>query len=308
MTTTDGERHVDIIGLPMDLGADRRGVDMGPTALRIAGLQSRLESMGYVVSDLGDIRLPGKESLTVTDQKLKYLDEIVRASEILAVKVEDSLNANHFPLCIGGDHSIAIGSIAGVSSYCRKNALTLGVIWIDAHTDMNTDSSTPTGNIHGMPLSASLGIGSNYLTEIMGFSPKLRPEHCALIGVRSIDDKEKQNIRVLKLPLYTMTDIDRWGMYRVIDEVLTTLKERVDHIHLSFDIDSVDPSIAKGVGTPVPGGLTYRETHLIMEIIAERGGVDSMDIAEINPVLDNKNESAEFAVAVTSSVMGKRIL
>lgn len=292
----------------MDLGADRRGVDMGPTALRIAGLQSRLESMGYGVSDLGDIRLLGKESLAVTNQKLKYLDEIVRASEILAIKVEDSLSVNHFPLCIGGDHSIAIGSIAGVSSYCRKKALRLGVIWIDAHTDMNTDSSTPSGNIHGMPLSASLGIGSRHLTEIIGFSPKLRPEHCALIGVRSIDDKEKQNIRGLKLPLYTMTDIDRWGIYSVIDEVLTTLKERVDHIHLSFDIDSVDPTIAMGVGTPVPGGLTYRETHLIMETIAERGGVDSMDIAEINPVLDHKNESAEFAVAVTGSVMGKRIL
>ena len=302
------EKYIDIIGLPMDLGADRRGVDMGPSALRIAGIEQKLKAIGYQVSDKGDILLESKETQKITNPNLKYLDEIVRASEILAEKTENSLENEHFPFCIGGDHSIALGSIAGISSYCRKKNLTLGVIWIDAHSDMNTEETTPSGNIHGMPMAASLGLGNSQLVNLMGFSPKIRPENCALIAIRSIDKLEKKNIRSVNVPVYTMTDIDRRGAYNVIDEVLYALKDRVDHIHVSFDIDSVDPTVAMGVGTLVQGGLTYRETHIIMETIAERGGMGSMDIAEINPILDHKNESAEFASEIAASIMGKRIL
>ena len=302
------KKHIDIIGFPMDLGADRRGVDMGPSALRIAGIEAKLRNIGYAVSDLGDIHIQTKETQDIANPRLKYLDEIVRASEILAQMVERTLGKGRFPLCIGGDHSMSIGSIAGIASYCRKNDSTLGVIWIDAHTDMNIEDTTTSGNIHGMPLAASLGMGNEQLTDLLGFAPKVSPENCALIAIRSIDKLEKKNIRRVDLPVYTMSDIDRAGAYGIIDEVLGSLKERVDHIHVSFDLDGLDPSVATGVGTPVPGGLTYREAHLIMETIAERGGMGSMDVAEINPILDHKNESAEFTAEIVASVMGKRIL
>lgn len=302
------KKHIEIIGFPMDLGADRRGVDMGPSALRIAGIERKLRNMGYEVSDLGDIHIQTKETQDITNPRLKYLDEIVRASEILAEKVERTLNKGRFPLCIGGDHSISIGSIAGIASFCSKNDSILGVIWIDAHSDMNIEDTTTSGNIHGMPLATSLGMGNKKLTDLLGFAPKVSPENCALIAIRSIDNLEKENIRSVNLPVYTMSDIDRRGAYSIIDEVLDSLKERVDHIHVSFDIDGLDPSVATGVGTPVPGGLTYREAHLIMETIAGRGGMGSMDVAEINPILDHKNESAEFTAEIVASVMGKRIL
>lgn len=302
------KKHIDIIGFPMDLGADRRGVDMGPSALRIAGIEAKLRNMGYAVSDLGDVHIRTKETQNIANPRLKYLDEIVRASEILAQMVEGTLQKGRFPLCIGGDHSMSIGSIAGIASYCRKNDGTLGVIWIDAHSDMNIEDTTTSGNIHGMPMAASLGMGNEKLTDLLGFAPKVRPENCALIAIRSIDNLEKKNIRRVNLPVYTMSDIDRKGAYGIIDEVLRSLEERVDHIHVSFDLDGLDPSVATGVGTPVPGGLTYREAHLIMETIAERGGMGSMDVAEINPILDHKNESAEFTAEIVASVMGKRIL
>jgi arginase len=281
---------------------------MGPSALRIAGIERKLKNIGYAVSDLGDIYVQTKETQDVANPRLKYLDEIVRASEILSQMVERTLKKGHFPLCIGGDHSMSIGSIAGIASYCRKNDSTLGVIWIDAHSDMNSEDTTTSGNIHGMPMAASLGLGNEKLTDLLGFAPKVSPENCALIAVRSIDNLEKKNIRSVNLPVYTMSDIDRKGAYGIIDEVLRSLKERADHIHVSFDLDGLDPSVATGVGTPVPGGLTYREAHLIMETIAERGGMGSMDVAEINPILDHRNESAEVTAEIVASVMGKRIL
>ena len=226
----------------MDLGADRRGVDMGPSALRIAGLGEKLESLGYKIIDDGDIVIEIKEKQKIKNPKLKYLDEILKTSKMLAQKVENALSQNHFPLCIGGDHSMAIGTIAGISSHCRKNKLKLGIIWIDAHADMNTDKTTPSGNIHGMPLASSLGLGSNKLVDFYGFSPKLKPENTALIGVRSIDKFEKQNIRELNLSVYTMSDIDKLGIHRIIARVLKQFQEKVDHIHVSFDLDSVDPT------------------------------------------------------------------
>jgi len=299
---------VDIIGFPMDLGTSRRGVDMGPSALRIAGIEEKLKNIGCRVKDHGDIPIKMRESLPEADPKLKYLEEIVRASEVLAAKVEKSLARNHLPLSIGGDHSMAIGSIAGAASFCRKNAKTPGVIWIDAHTDMNDETTTPSGNIHGMPLAAALGRGDRRLTHLMGFAPKVEPQNCALIGIRSIDAMEKEIIKRLDLQVYTMSDIDKKGVDFIITRVLDRLKKNVGHIHVSFDIDSVDPSVAAGVGTPVAGGLTYRETHFIMESIAECGCLASLDIAEVNPILDNRNQSAEFAAELAASVMGKRIL
>ncbi|MBP9580746.1 MAG: arginase, partial [Ignavibacterium sp.] len=221
---------------------------------------------------------------------------------------EKVLEQKKFPLCIGGDHSMALGTIAGVSSYCKKNKLTLGVIWIDAHTDMNTDETTPSGNIHGMPLAASMGLGYSELVNLYGFAPKLKPENCAIIAARSIDPMERLNIKKLGLNVYTMSDVDKLGIHRIISRVLKQFKEKVDHIHVSFDVDSVDPNFAPGVGTPVPGGLSFREAHSLMESIAECGCMNSLEIAEVNPILDIRNSSAVFAADLIASSMGQRIL
>lgn len=307
-TSKTQSKHVDVIGFPMDLGADRRGVDMGPSALRIAGIEDKLELLGYKISDLGDVIIRNQERQKVKFTKLKYLKEIVKTSELLAKKVERSLDTGHFPLCLGGDHSMALGSIAGIAAHCKKNNKRLGVIWIDAHADMNTDETTPSGNIHGMPVAASLGLGSEDLTNIRGIAPKVKPENFHLIGIRSVDTLERKLIKKINLPVYTMTDIDRKGVYFIINKILKELKKNVDHIHVSFDLDSVDPTIAPGVGTPVPGGLSYRETHLIMETIAECGCMASLEVAEVNPILDDKNVSAEFAAELVASSMGMRIL
>ena len=292
----------------MDLGADRRGVDMGPSALRIAGIRERLEALGYVIEDLGDIPIEIKERQVVDNPKLKYLDEILKTSVHLAAKIQATLARGHFPVCIGGDHSMALGSIAGIAAHCRDTGQSPGVIWIDAHADLNTDDTTPSGNIHGMPLAASLGRGHRKLTEILQFSPKLAAENCALIGVRRIDPGEKAIIRELGLRVYTMADVDRRGVAGIMDEVLSELTPRVQHMHVSFDMDSVDPDVAAGVGTPVPGGLSYRETHFIMEAIAECGCMGSLEVAEVNPILDHRNRSAEFAAELVASSLGLRIL
>lgn len=299
---------IDLIGFPMDLGADRRGVDMGPSALRIACLHDRLQQLGYTVTDLGDLTVEIRERLLMEDPCLKYLGEIVRTAETLAGMVQQTLAAGRFPLCIGGDHTIALGSLAGIAAHCRDKGLTPGVVWIDAHADMNTDQTTPSGNIHGMALAASLGLGHNRLTHLLGFAPKVKPEHCALIAVRQLDPGERQTIKQIGLPVYTMTDIDRRGMAAIIDEIFAKLQPAVQHLHVSFDLDSVDPAVAQGVGTPVAGGLSYREAHLLMETIADCGCVASLDLAEINPILDTANKSAEFAVGLVASLMGKRIL
>lgn len=302
------KENVTIIGFPMDLGADRRGVDMGPSALRIAGLQSKLESLGYLVNDSGDIKIEIMERQKIRNPKLKYLDEIIKTSKLLADKVAKVLEKGDFPLCLGGDHSMALGTISGIASYCKKRNLKLGVIWIDAHSDMNTDETSPSGNIHGMPLASLMGLGNNELVNFLGFSPKLLPENCSLIGIRSIDEAEKANIKKLRVPVYTMNDIDKLGIHRIIAKVLKQYREKVDHIHISFDVDSVDPSIAPGVGTPVSGGLSYREAHLLMETIAECGCMSSLEIAEVNPILDHKNQSAVFTAELIASSMGQRIL
>jgi len=299
---------VNLIGFPMDLGADRRGVDMGPSALRIANLKGKLEQLGYKVLDSGDIFIQNVERQKIINPKLKYVNEILRTSKILAGKIEKVLEKDQFPLCLGGDHSMAIGTIAGISSFCKRHRLKLGIIWIDAHADMNTDTTSPSGNIHGMPMAAALGMGNEKLVNFYEFAPKVKAENCALIGVRSIDPQERVNIKKIGLPVFTMSDIDKLGIHRIISRILKQFKEKVDHIHVSFDLDSVEPDLAPGVGTPVSGGLSYREAHLLMESIAECGCMSSLEVSEVNPILDRKNRSAEFATDLVASSMGQRIL
>ncbi len=292
----------------MDLGAGRRGVDMGPSAMRIAGIAERLREIGHTVFDDGDIAVKVPESQQIDNPKLKYLPEIVRVSTILAHKVEAIMEAGEVPLVLGGDHSIAMGTISGVSCYARKHGLRFGVIWIDAHADMNIQETTPSGNIHGMPLAAVMGEGAPELTSIGGDFRKVDPANVALIGVRNIDRAEKEIVRRTGIAHYTMSDIDKYGAHRIIGRVLRDMRDKVDLLHVSFDIDSVDPSVAAGVGTPAPGGLSYRETHLIMETIADCKCMSSLEVTEVNPIFDIKNQSAEFATEVVASAMGKRII
>lgn len=299
---------INVIGFPMDLGADRRGVDMGPSAIRIAGLEERLRGLGYEVVDEGDIHILIMESQQIINPKLKYIDEILKTAETLAKTVEKILDQEHFPLCLGGDHSMAIGSIAGISSYCRRRDQELGIIWIDSHADMNTDETTPSGNIHGMPLAAAMGIGNKELTHFYGFQPKVKPENVVIIGARSIDNEEKEIVQQSGAVVYTMTDIDRQGIHSIINKSLKHFQKNVEHIHVSFDLDSLEPGIAPGVGTPVRGGLNYREAHSMMEAIADCGCMSSFELTEVNPILDEKNKSAELAVELIASAMGQKIL
>ncbi|MBL8008577.1 MAG: arginase [Ignavibacteria bacterium] len=301
-------KKIGLVGFPIDLGADRRGVDMGPSAIRYSNLEHKLENLGYKVTDFGDIDIEISETQKIKNSKLKYLPEIEKTSKILANKVESLLVRNYFPLIIGGDHSTAIGSIAGISNYCRKRNKTLGVIWIDAHADMNTEDTTPSGNIHGMPLAVALGLGHRKLTHINGFSPKVKVDNVALIGIRDVDFLESINIKNLNLTVHTMTEIDKAGIHRIIAKVLNDFKSKVDFIHISFDMDGIDPDFAEGVGTPVPGGLTYRESQLLMEMVADCGCMNSLEILEVNPILDNKNRTANLATELIVSALGKTTL
>ncbi|HRE58820.1 MAG TPA: arginase [Candidatus Kapabacteria bacterium] len=301
-------RKLKVIGYPLDLGAGRRGVDMGPSALRIAGLAQKLEQLEYEVHDIGDITVPTPETQDIYDARLRYLPEITKASEALALHVKNALDTGFFPLILGGDHSMSIGSVAGISAHCKAHNKRLGVIWVDAHSDINTPETTPSGNIHGMPVAVNLGIGAKELTGVGGDFVKLQPQNITMIGLRSVDPGERELIKQLGIEAYSMTEIDKLGMYAIMLTVLERMKSRIDHLHISFDLDGVDPSVAKGVGTPVSGGLSYRETHLIMEMAAESGLVKSFEVTEVNPILDDMNQSADFAVGVVTSCLGKRIL
>lgn len=298
---------IHLIGVPMDLGAGRRGVDMGPSAIRIAGVTEKLSSLGHTVVDEGDIPVKAPELQKIRNEKLKYLPEIVRACTLLSSKVERICEGGGFPLVLGGDHSIAIGTIAGISSYCRKAKKRLGVLWIDAHGDMNTAETTPSGNIHGMPLAASIGAGAIELTSVGGDHRKVDPRDVVLVATRDLDDGERKFIKTYGVNIFTMEEIDKHGMSVIITRALRKLRE-VDFLHVSFDLDGVDPSVAPGVGTPVKGGLNYREAHLIMETLNESARMSSLEIVEVNPILDNRNQSAEFAVELIQSGFGKKIL
>lgn len=297
---------VRIIGMPMDLGAGRRGVDMGPSALRIAGIDDRLRDLGHRILDEGDLSIRTQEEQRIKDVRAKYLPEISRAANLLARKVERCVDAGEFPLVLGGDHSVAIGTMGGLANHCRRHRKKLGVLWIDAHSDINTPETSPSGNIHGMPLAALLGFGPDSLTSIAGSYRKLDPRNVVILGLRSADEGERRNLQRSGVHVYAMGEIDRHGIHSVMKKSLAALKT-VDHLHVSFDLDSVDPLYAPGVGTPVKGGLDYREAHLIMELLAESGRMRSLDIVEVNPILDERNKSAELAVELVQSAFGKKI-
>lgn len=293
-----------IIGMPMDLGQMRRGVDMGPSAIRYAGVYEKLRKLFNQIEDLGDISIGRPETKIEPNSNIRNVKLVAEKNEQLAKSVSKVVEEGSFPLVLGGDHSTAIGSLAGVS----KHFTNLGVIWFDAHGDLNTVETSPSGNIHGMPLAVSLGLGHPLLTNIMGYSPKLRVENVVIIGARSLDFGEKKLMKEKGMKVYTMHEIDRLGMTKVMEETITYLKDKTDGIHLSFDMDSLDPIDAPGVGTPVNGGLSYRESHLAMEMLEEANIITSAEFVEVNPILDEKNKTAVAAVALMGSLFGEKLL
>ena len=301
-------RKIRVIGVPLDLGQSRRGVDMGPSAVRVAGLEARLEALGHVVEDGGNVAVAIAEQKKEGDPHAKYLKEITATCTKHAELVFKTLEAGKVPLTLGGDHSVAAGTVAGVAEFYRRQNQKIGLIWIDAHTDVNTPDSSPSGNVHGMPLAAIVGLGPPDLANIYNFSPKVNGENCVLVGVRDIDAIEKENVHRAGIKVLTMRDIDERGMRTVMEEALRMAGRGTAGYHVSLDMDWVDPEDAPGVGTPVRGGATYREAHLAMEIIADHGRMLSFEIVEVNPVIDEHNQTADLAVELALSAFGKKIL
>ncbi|MBV9435893.1 MAG: arginase [Acidobacteria bacterium] len=298
-----------VIGVPLDLGQSRRGVDMGPSAVRVAGLEAHLEALGLIVEDGGNVGVAIAETKQKGNPQAKYLREITATCTKEAELVVKTLEQGMIPLELGGDHSIAAGTVSGVAEYFRRKDQSVGLIWLDAHSDINTPESSPSGNVHGMPLAAILGLWQDELSRIFDFSPKVRPENTVIIGVRDIDQSEKENIRRAGISeVYTMRDIDERGMRTVMEEALRTAGRDTAGYHVSLDMDWIDPEDAPGVGTPVRGGATYREAHLAMEIIADHGRMTSLEIVEVNPVIDEHNRTATLAVELAMSAFGKKIL
>ncbi len=296
--------HIRIIGAPMDLGADRRGVDMGASAIRYAGLSEHLQRLGHTVSDIGNLAIPQPESRPEGNPRLKYLEPIVHESEELATLVTTALQEHMFPLILGGDHSVSLGSISGIARV-HKN---IGVIWVDAHADFNTEQTTPSGNIHGMVLAALAGVGDPRLTGIGGWTPKINKDTIVILGTRELDAEEQNLLRAHNIHVFTMSDIDQRGMPDVMQQAVAIAGQVNNPIHLSLDMDSLDPREALGVGTPVRGGLSYREAHLAMEMVATSHRLVSMDVVEVNPILDRENATAQLAVELVLSALGKKIL
>ncbi len=294
---------IDVIGVPIDLGADRRGVDMGPSAIRYAQLQQKLEELGYTVQDEGNIEVPIAEMCTIMNPKLKYVDCIIPMSRRVAGAVATSVQGGHFPLVLGGDHSLSIGSVRGAARN-RK----IGVIWLDAHADFNTYETTPSGNIHGMSLAILAGLGDKSLVQLWNENvPVIDPGKIAIIGARDLDPGEKVNLRGSGAMVMSMEQVDRYGMVSVVEKAIEHIGRDVEGIYLSLDLDALDPQHAPGVGTPVPAGLTQREAHLACELIAETGKLIGMDLVEVNPILDVHNRTATLAVDFALSALGRRI-
>jgi arginase len=301
-------KQIRVIGVPLDLGQSRRGVDMGPSAVRVAGLEARLEAIGHVVEDGGNVAVAIPEQKKEGAAHAKYLKEITATCTKSADLVLKTLEAGKVPLVLGGDHSVAAGTVAGVAEFYRRQNQKIGLIWIDAHSDMNTPESSPSGNVHGMPLAAIMGLGPAELGNIYNFSPKVHPENCVLVGIRDVDAIEKENIRKAGVEVFTMRDIDERGMRSVMEEALRMAGRGTAGYHVSLDMDWIDPEDAPGVGTPVWGGATYREAHLAMEIISDHGRLLSLEIVEVNPVIDEHNQTADLAVELSLSAFGKKIL
>jgi arginase len=301
-------KQIRLIGVPLDLGADRRGVDMGPSVLRLSGLGTQLKNLGYQVEDTGNIATPVFENCSPGDLKCKYEKEIASVSEALAARVFTALEENTLPLVMGGDHSIAIGTLAGVARYFRQRKQNIGLLWIDAHGDINTPETTLSGNVHGMPVAHLLGKGRSSLNSLSGFVPAIDASKTVLVGVRDLDPGERKMIRDLGVKVFTMRDIDERGIKSVMSEALDIIQKDTAGFHVSFDLDGMDPAVAPGVGTAVPGGLTFREGHLAMELVADTQKMLSYEIVELNPILDNSSISAKAAVAMTLSAFGTRTL
>jgi arginase len=302
------QSQIAILGAPLDLGAGRRGVDMGPSALRLAGLNAKLESLGYRVEDLGNVSAAQPESTPTGPQNAKYLAQIAKSCAKLAAIVKDVVEAGKVPLVLGGDHSVAAGTVSGVAEAFRGRGERIGLIWIDAHADMNTPESSPSGNVHGMPLACCLGYGPHELTHVFDFAPKVEGRNVALVGLRDVDMRERPMVRESGVTAFTMRDIDECGLRNIMERAIRTVSDGTAGFHLSLDMDAVDPDEAPGVGTPVRGGMTYREAHLAMETICDSGRLLSMEIVEVNPVLDDANRTALLGVELVMSAMGKKIL
>src|SRR5579862_3757615 len=302
-------KAVHIIGVPLDLGGNRRGVDMGPSALRIAGLGERIASLGRTVVDKGDLPAPIAETQEAHDERKKYIREIANVCQKLYQTALESFAEGALPLVLGGDHSLAAGSVAAAAEWARKTReLPIGLLWVDAHGDMNTPATSPSGNVHGMPLAALLGPEPSELSQIGGWSPKVLPARTVLLGVRNLDDREKSAVRESQVHVFTMKDIDRQGIASIAEQAVSLAGNQTAGIHVSFDLDVCDPMIAPGVGTPVRGGLNYREAHMVMEIVADSGLLTSLDMVEVNPTLDMQNTTAELGTELVLSALGMKIL
>lgn len=294
-----------IIGVPLDHGQSRRGVNMGPSAIRYAGAVERLEAIGHDVTDEGDIQVDVAKRTELNTSHLKNVNEIIKANTNLAQKVEAVVKAGSFPLVLGGDHSIAIGTLAGLATSYNN----LGVIWYDAHADMNTSETSPSGNIHGMPLAVCIGLGDDRLVNLHTDGQKVKPENIVIIGARDVDPGERLLIKERGIKVYTMHEIDKNGMSSVMRDAIAYLQSReVDGVHLSLDLDGLDPLYTPGVGTPVPGGISYRESHLAMEMLEESGLITSAEFVEVNPILDVENKTADVAVGLMGSLFGEKLL
>ena len=308
MSATDTViKDVRLIGVPMDLGAGRRGVDMGPSAVRYAGLGQLVQGLGFAYSDGGDISVPLPEA-RAPGKGARYLKEIHRACERLAQRVEKLMDDGVMPLVVGGDHSMAIGTITGVAGHYRKRGEKLGLIWVDAHADMNTPETSPSGNIHGMPLGSVMGYGAPELVNLGGFSPKIDPDNVALIGIREVDPGEREIVLRSGIHYYEMMKVDARGMGAVIEEAIAHATRGTAGVHLSFDMDAVDPEVAPGVGTPVRGGLSLRESHLLMEVVSDSGRLVSMEFAELNPIHDVANQTGQLLCELVGSALGKKVM
>ena len=307
MTNALGTKKIRILGVPIDLGAGRRGVDMGPSALRVARLGEQVRALGYEVEDGGDVPVRNPEEQPHGDARLKFKDPIREMSEAVAERVAGAVTDGCLPLILGGDHSVAIGSTAGLARALKARGESFGIIWFDAHADMNVPESTPSGNIHGMALAVALGLGDASLTGVAGFAPKVAAKNAVLVGTRSIDELERSVVRKSGIHVFTMRDIDERGMRAVMVDALAAALDGTRGVHVSLDIDIMDPDVAPGTGTVVPGGVTEREAHLAMEMVADTGKLLSMDVTEINPVLDERNQTARLAVDLALSALGKRV-
>jgi arginase len=299
---------IHVIGVPLDLGGNRRGVDMGPSAFRIAGLGERIAALGHKVVDKGDLVTPIPEVKSEGDPKKRYIRDITRVCQKLYQASLECFDAGGLPLVLGGDHSLAAGSVAAAAEVARRKEKPLGLLWVDAHADMNTPTTSPSGNVHGMPLAALLGPEPAELARIGGFTPKVEPSRTALIGLRNLDDREKVLVRESQVHVFTMKDIDRQGIASVVEQAIAIAGANSAGIHVSFDLDVCDPGIAPGVGTPVKGGLDYREAHVVMEMLSDSGLMTSLDVVEVNPILDLQNATAILGVELVSSALGQKII